>query len=63
MSNMLKNMGAFLTAALGGPDNYKGKDMRTAHRHLHLQEKHFTAVVECLGATLTEVGLEPDMIG
>jgi len=36
MSNMLKNMGAFLTAALGGPENYKGKDMRTGHRHLHL---------------------------
>ena len=60
---MLKYMSAFLTAALGGPNNYIGKDMREAHKHLHLKELHFTAVVKCLGASLTEVGLDDKMIG
>lgn len=46
---------AFLTVALGGPNNYTGKDMREAHKHMNLSEGHFNAVAEDLIATLEEL--------
>ena len=57
---------AFLTMALGGPSNYSGKDMRLGHAHLvekGLNDSHFDAVIENLGATLTELGVPADLIG
>ena len=48
---------AFLTMVFGGPNNYSGKDMREAHKHMDLNETHFDAVVENLAATLTELGV------
>lgn len=51
---------AFLTMVFGGPANYSGKDMREGHRHLvknGLNDLHFDAVVENLGATLKELGV------
>src|SRR5690349_19816786 len=47
---------AFLTMAFGGPANYSGKDMRTAHAR-------FDAVVELLGGTLKELGVSDELIG
>ena len=40
---------AFLTMAFGGPNNYSGKDMRTAHARLvkdGLNDSHFDAVAD-----------------
>jgi hemoglobin len=57
---------AFLTFAFGGPANYSGKDMRLGHAHLvekGLNGSHFDAVMENLGATLTELGVPGDLIG
>lgn len=57
---------AFLTMAFGGPNSYSGKDMRTAHARLvtmGLNDSHFDAVVELLGATLTELGVPANLIG
>ncbi|HAD10699.1 MAG TPA: group 1 truncated hemoglobin [Porticoccaceae bacterium] len=48
---------AFLTVALGGPNNYTGKDMREAHKHMNLNEGHFNAVAEDLIATLEELNV------
>lgn len=56
---------AFLTMALGGPHNYTGKDMRDGHAHLvkrGLNDSHFDAVMENLGATLTELGVPGNLI-
>jgi len=52
----------FLTAALGGPDAYEGRDMRAAHAHLHLTEEHFDLFLDHLVETLTELGFEPSRI-
>ncbi|MCM8539759.1 MAG: group 1 truncated hemoglobin [Lentisphaeraceae bacterium] len=53
----------FLTMVLGGPNNYTGKDMREAHKHLKgLNDTHFDAVVENLGATLKELGVTDEDI-
>lgn len=58
---------AFLTMAFGGPNNYSGKDMRDGHKHLvekmGLNDEHFDAVVENLGATLKELGVDDGLIG
>jgi len=48
---------AFLTMAFGGPNSYSGLDMREGHKHMNLNEGHFTAVVENLAATLKELGV------
>lgn len=56
---------AFLTMAFGGPHNYTGKDMREGHAHLvakGLNDSHFDAVVENLGATLKELNVPDDLI-
>ena len=52
----------FLTAALGGPDAYEGRDMRAAHAHLHLTDADFDHFLDCLAETLTELEFEPDRI-
>ncbi len=57
---------AFLTMALGGPHSYTGKDMRAAHARLvtqGLNDSHFDAVIENLGATLKELGVSDALIG
>lgn len=56
---------AFLTMAFGGPHNYSGKDMRLGHAHLlkkGLNDSHVDAVIELLGATLSELGVPAPLI-
>ena len=56
---------AFLIFAFGGPNNYTGKDMRDGHAHLvarGLDDSHFDAVMENLGATLKELNVPDDLI-
>lgn len=56
---------AFLTMAFGGPHNYTGQDMRRGHAHLvkrGLNDTHFDAVAENLGATLKEMGVAQNLI-
>jgi len=56
---------AFLTMAFGGPNNYTGTDMRTAHAPLvakGLNESHFNAVAGHLQATLEELNVPENLI-
>jgi len=56
---------AFLTVAFGGPNSYTGMDMRKGHEHLvknGLNDSHFDAVMEHLGATLTELNVPGELI-
>jgi len=53
---------AFLTMAFGGPNNYSGKDMREAHKHMNLTEVHFNAVAENLVGTLKELEVPQEYI-
>ena len=56
---------AFLTMVMGGPNNYTGKDMREGHAHLvkrGLNDSHFDAVMEDLGATLQELNVPAEFI-
>src|SRR5687768_6748058 len=57
MEQQIAKQKAFLTMAFGGPTRYSGHDMRKAHAHLvarGLDDSHFDAVVELLGAALKE---------
>ena len=65
MEKQVAKQKAFFTMAFGGPNNYTGTDMRTAHAHLvkmGLNDSHFDAVMEHLGATLTELNVPGDLI-
>ncbi len=56
---------SFLTFAFGGPNNYTGVDMRKAHSRLveqGLNDSHFDAVMEHLGATLQELNVPEELI-
>jgi hemoglobin len=57
---------AFMTVAFGGPDEYKGRDLREAHaklvREKGLDDAHFDRVAEHLVATLHELGIAQPLI-
>ena len=57
---------AFLKYAFGGMPNYPGRSMRKAHERLvseqGLNDSHFDAVIELLGASLQELGVENSLI-
>jgi hemoglobin len=57
---------AFMSWAFGGPAEYRGKDLKTAHAGLvqrGLGDKHFDAVARHLASTLSDLGVAPDLIG
>jgi hemoglobin len=65
MDQQIAKQKAFFTMAFGGPNNYTGKDMRSAHARLvkmGLDNSHFDAVMEHLGATMTELNVPPELI-
>ncbi len=65
MARQAAKQKAFLTMAFGGPNNYTGEDMRKGHAHLvarGLNDSHFDAVVEDLGATLKELNVSDNLI-
>jgi hemoglobin len=55
-----------MTWAFGGPAEYKGRDLRTAHAGLvrtqGLSDLHFDAVVEHLRSTLIELGVPAELV-
>jgi hemoglobin len=65
MSKQASKQKAFLTMAFGGPHSYTGADMRKGHAALvarGLNDSHFDAVMEHLGATLTELKVPGNLI-
>jgi hemoglobin len=57
---------AFMSWAFGGPAEYKGRDLKTAHAGLvqrGLGDTHFDAVARHLASTLSDLGVAPDLIG
>lgn len=65
MERLKRHQRSFLTVALGGPNRYSGRTMTAAHARLverGLDDTHFDAVIENLGATLDELGVPPALI-
>lgn len=66
MEGQMAKQKAFLTMVTGGPNHYTGRDMRQAHAGLvsrGLDDSHVDAVIENLGATLSELGVDQETIG
>jgi hemoglobin len=64
MPRQIAKQRAFFTFALGGPNDYTGKNMREGHAHLvarGLNDSHFNAIVELVGATLGELGVPENL--
>lgn len=57
---------AFMAWAFGGPDEFKGRDLRIAHQHLvkdmGLNDSHFDAVAIHLKDTLQDLDVESGLI-
>ncbi len=65
MAQQAAKQKAFLAMAFGGPKQYTGEDMRKGHAHLvkkGLNDSHFDAVMENLGATLKELNVPANLI-
>jgi hemoglobin len=65
MDRQIAKQRAFFTMAFGGPNHYTGQDMRNAHARLvkiGLDDSHFDAVMEHLGATLVELNVPAELI-
>src|ERR1700754_3714361 len=62
MRKQKAHMRAFLAAALGGPELYKGRDMRAAHAHAGVTSAAFDRVVVHLVATLQALSVPPPII-
>lgn len=65
MDAQIAKQKSFLTMAFGGPNEYSGKDMRTAHAPLvakGLNDSHFNAVAGHLQETLKELNVAEDTI-
>lgn len=63
---LVKKQIAFMTRALGGPIEYRGRDLRAAHKDLvasrGLTDAHFDAVATHLAATLRELEVEEELV-
>ena len=50
---------AYLAVSLGGPENYKGRDLRTAHRGMRITRAAFDTVIAHLAVALETLEVEP----
>ncbi|MBC8284685.1 MAG: HAMP domain-containing protein [Nitrospinae bacterium] len=65
MTQQRRKQKSFLTFAFGGAPNYSGKNLREAHKRLvekGMNDSHFDAVIENLGATLKELNVPNELI-
>jgi len=62
MDELREHQSAFLTMVTGGPADYSGGDMRSAHAHLSLSDADFDAVAGHLDAALRQNGVADDHV-
>jgi hemoglobin len=53
---------AFVVAALGGPDQYLGRDLKNVHERFALTNRHFDAAVDHLIDSLREAGVSDGVL-
>jgi hemoglobin len=57
MERLVRTQCDFIGSAIGGPEVYRGRDMKSAHRRYAIETAHFQRVAEHLTATLDELGV------
>lgn len=62
MKKQARKQKAFVSAALGGPEPWGGKDMKKAHKEMGIQKAHFDAIGGHLKAALEELNVKKELI-
>ena len=62
MNELRTHQVQFISSVAGGPVEYTGDEMRTAHRHLDISEEDFDAVGTYLEQALRENGVDEENI-
>jgi len=62
VSRHARHVRPFIAAAVGGPELYRGRDMRTAHLGLHITDAHFDRTIDHLVAVLQKLSVDQDVI-
>lgn len=62
MARLKGHQRAFIAAAIGGSDLYAGRSMQETHSPLHIGSAHFDRVVSHLSDTLTDLGVDADIV-
>lgn len=65
LENLKQVQASFFAMALGGPDEYAGRDIRSAHelpRRKGLSEEHYHVFMNHFVDTLTELGVPQEKI-
>lgn len=62
MQKQRHHQAAFISYALGGPEDYTGRSMEKAHTGLNLHLEHFNAIVQHLDESLATQGVSPEDI-
>jgi hemoglobin len=63
LGRLARHMRPFVAAAAGGPELYRGRDMRAAHAGLGITDAHFDRTVEHLVGLLRDLAVDDDAIG
>ncbi len=63
LESLMSHQTNFIAKALGGPDQYAGRDMTAAHANLHISNENFNEVAELLTEALEEAGVEEQDVG
>ena len=50
----------FLTVVTGGPNMYRGRDIREAHAHIKISKEHFERLIVHIGAAADDLDIEAD---
>ena len=63
MARLRHHQTALLVQVTGGPSRYTGRSLAAAHQPLGITEGEFDRVVEHLGTTLSDLGVDQPSIG
>ncbi len=62
MNFQRKHQKNFITFVTGGPNIYKGKNLREIHKKMGLEDVHFDHIKKHLGDTLLELGVQKELV-
>jgi hemoglobin len=62
LSRLRAHQRAFLTAALGGPEVFAGRDLKAAHNGLAITDDAYTSIIGHLATTLADLDVSEEII-
>lgn len=62
MNRLKRHQALFISQALGGPKQYSGRDVRTAHRGMGITSDHFDRTAGHLAFTIRSFGVDWSLI-